>query len=144
MCYAILGEFETARDLTLLDLTQLPRIPSLYTESGRTPERYDLTFLRQFARDLAQPIALDGREHTEYVPTQVITEYLRFVSTTKVDGILYPSAQTDGVCCVFFCNSDQCLVPGQEPDRFAEPWLTLHPETVRAVRIIAAPGPAVA
>jgi hypothetical protein len=137
--FAILGEFETLRDLTLLDLTELPEIPSLYTETGRTFERYDLTFLHRFARDLAQPIELDGREHIEYVPTQVITEYLRYVSTNKVDGILYRSAQNDGVSCVLFCDARHCLVPGQQPDRFIQPWLLLHPETVHAVRVVAVP-----
>jgi hypothetical protein len=65
--FAVLGEFETTRDLTVLDLTTLPRVPSLYTEAGRTAQRYDLIFLHNFAADLAKPIALDGREHIEYV-----------------------------------------------------------------------------
>lgn len=67
----------------------------------------------------------------------MITEYLRYVSTNKVNGILYHSAQNDGVCCVLFCDSSNCLTPGQEPDRFTQPWLLLHPETVHAVRVVA-------
>lgn len=137
--YAVLGEFETTRDLTLLDLTDLPAPASLYSEEGRTPARYDLVFLHQFAADLAKPIALDGREHIEYVPTQVITEYLRYVSTNKVDGILYRSAQNNGVCCVLFCGASNCFNPGQTPRPFTHPWLLLHPETVHAVRVVAGP-----
>lgn len=135
--YAVLGEFETVRDITLLNLTDLPATPSLYTEAGRTPKRYDLIFLRQFADDLAKPIVFDGREHIEYVPTQVITEYLRYISTHKVNGILYPSAQNGGVCSVLFCDSSNCITAGQEPDRFTEPWLLLHSETVHTVRVVA-------
>lgn len=77
--HAVLGRFETTRDLTLLNLTDLPPIPSLYTAAGRTPDRYDLTFLHEFATDLGKPIAIDDRVHIEYVPTQVISEYLRVV-----------------------------------------------------------------
>jgi len=139
--YAVLGEFETTRDLTLLDLTTLPGVPSLYTEAGRTTARYDLIFLHDFAADLAKPIALDGREHIEYVPTQVITEYLRYVSTNKVDGILYRSAQNKGVCCVLFCDTRNCVNPGQEPARLTPSWLLLHPETVHAVRVLAVSAP---
>lgn len=138
--YAVLGEFETTRDLTLLDLTTLPGVPSLFTEAGRTAARYDLIFLHDFAADLAKPIALDGREHIEYVPTQVITEYLRYVSTNKVDGILYRSAQNRGVCCVLFCDTRNCRDPDQEQDRFVPSWLLLHPDTVHAVRVLAVPG----
>jgi hypothetical protein len=63
--YAILGEFDTIKDLTLLDLTDLPDIPSLYSEAGRTPRYYDLLFLHRLAADLGKPIALDGHEHIE-------------------------------------------------------------------------------
>lgn len=136
--HAILGQFETIRDLILLNLADLPPVPSLYTEAGRTPERYDLVFLHRFATDLGKPIALDGREHIEYVPTQVVTEYLRFVSKNAADGILYRSAQNQGVCCVLFCDSSNCIDLGQTPDCFSEPWLQLHPDSVHSLQIIAA------
>ncbi|MEV0049469.1 HEPN-associated N-terminal domain-containing protein [Saccharopolyspora shandongensis] len=133
--HAVLGQFETTRDLTLLNLTDLPPVPSLYTEAGRTQQRYDLTFLHRFATDLRKPVVFDGREHIEYVPTQVLTEYLRYVSTNAVDGILYHSAQNNGVCCVLFCDSTRCIDPGQTPDRYTKPWLRLHPDSVHSVPI---------
>ncbi|UUV32356.1 RES domain-containing protein [Amycolatopsis roodepoortensis] len=133
--YAVVGRFETVRDLTLLDLTTLPALPSLYTPAGRTRERYDLVFLRRFARDLAKPIALDGREHIEYVPTQVITEYLRYISPLGVNGILFRSAQNGGVCCVLFCDASACLDPGQQPEPFVEPLLVLHTDSVTTLDV---------
>lgn len=137
--YAAVGQFETTRDLTLVNLTALPEVPSLYTEAGRRPTRYDLMFLHQFADDLARPIALDGREHINYVPTQIITEYLRYMSTNDVDGILYRSAQNGGVCCVLYCDSSNCLDPGKKPDPFVTQWLTLDPASVHTVRVVASP-----
>ncbi|WP_372444059.1 hypothetical protein [Amycolatopsis magusensis] len=62
---------------------------------------------------------------------------MRYVSTNAVDGILYRSAQNDGVCCALFCDASTCLDAGQTPDRFIEPWLRQRPESVHAVRIVA-------
>jgi hypothetical protein len=73
----------------------------------------------------------DGREHIDYVPTQVVTEYFRHVfkdgDGQPVKGILYPSARQDGgVCCVLFFEADQC---GGKPDsiilRKRDAWLEL-------------------
>jgi hypothetical protein len=125
----------------LLNLTDLPPIPSLYTAAGRTPQRYDLAFLYEFATDLAQPIALDGQDHIEYVPTQVVTEYLRYISANAVDGILYRSARNNRGCCVLFCDATNCIDSGQTPPRFGETWLQLRPDSVHLVRIAAPSSP---
>jgi hypothetical protein len=42
-------------------------------------ERAELSFLHGFARDLSAQIERDNRIHIEYVPTQVVSEYLRRV-----------------------------------------------------------------
>jgi hypothetical protein len=47
--------------------------PSLFDEQRRHL-RAGLSFLHDFAADLAKPIEKDGREHIEYVPTQIVTE----------------------------------------------------------------------
>ncbi|MBY8861230.1 RES domain-containing protein [Nocardia sp. CA2R105] len=138
--YAIVGAFETARDMTLLNLADLPPVPSLYRDRGRGLHYYELKFLRSFAADLGKPIIIDGREHIEYVPTQVVTEYLRYVPEFKGDGILFRSAQNDGVNCVLFCNSDGCVDPDVPPSRpYLGPehlYVRLRPDTVQCVRIV--------
>lgn len=106
------GEFITARDLTVLDLSALPEIPSLF-DSPQRLNRPGIIFLHSFIHDLSKQIERDGREHIEYVPTQVVTEYFRIKyqhpSFGKVRGILYPSAQsTGGKCCVLFFKSEDC------------------------------------
>ena len=59
-------------------------------------ERGGLLFLREFVKSITLPVVHDGREHIEYVPTQVLTEYFRQQVTTldgsALDGIV------DGVC----------------------------------------------
>lgn len=107
-----IGRFETARDFRVLDLTSLPPIPSLF-DRERRHQRAGLMFLRSFVRDLVRPIKKDGREHIEYVPTQVVSEYFRRVFRTTdglpVHGIVYWSAHhRGGRCCVLFFENDEC------------------------------------
>jgi hypothetical protein len=104
--------FRTAREMRLLDLVDLPSIPSFF-QLGSADYRHTLVFLRHFARDLAIPVARDGREHVEYVPTQAFTEYvrheLRLHDDTVIDGIRYRSAVNDKPCVVLFCTQDHCI-----------------------------------
>nr|QEO73821.1 hypothetical protein [uncultured bacterium] len=133
--YAIVGAFETTRHLTLLNLADLPPIPSLYHEAGRGSRYYDMRFLHSFAVDLGKPVTLDGRERVEYVPTQVVTEYLRFVPDFAVDGILFRSAQNNGVNCVLFCDASGCA--GPDDPASMDTYVRLRPGTVQWVRIAA-------
>lgn len=137
--YAIVGAFKTVRDLTLLNLADLPPVPSPFDDAGRAGY-FDLVFVHAFARDLGKPVVLDGREHIEYVPTQVVTEYLRYVMPQSVDGILFRSAQNGGVNCVIFCDAAGCVGPN-EPARgpfsaLRESYLELQPQSVQWVQIL--------
>ena len=80
--YAV-GQFRALRDITILDLADLPPIPSLFEEISDTLP-YDphkaLRFLHRLADDISRPIERDDRVHIEYVPTQVVTEFLRTTS----------------------------------------------------------------
>jgi hypothetical protein len=139
--YAVVGAFETLRDLNVLDLTALPELPSVFQESISRQEYGERKFLRAFARDLGKPVSIDGREHIEYVPTQVVTEYLRFIPPFAADGILFRSSQNDGVNCVLFVGPDDCLddtVPAApRPPWLEEGTLCLKTDTVKWVRIVA-------
>jgi len=92
------GAFHSPGHLTLLDLRGTSELPSRFDpDAGYL--RAPLLFLRDFAEDLAKPVQKDGREHIEYVPTQVLTEYFQ----RRADGILYRSARKEGgTCCVVF------------------------------------------
>jgi hypothetical protein len=133
------GEFLTARPLLVCDFTHLPPIPSLF-ETEKRHTRHDLVFLHDFVADLSKPIERDGREHIEYVPTQVVTEFLRRVYSHPdlgpVHGILYRSAKrSSGLCCALFFESEDCtdLSPGWEKEHDGgryKWWLGLDPASV--------------
>jgi hypothetical protein len=106
------AKFETARDALVVDLTAVTDVPSLFDERRRHL-RAPLSFLRGFVEDLAKPIEKDGREHIEYVPTQIVTEYIRHIFRTesgrRVRGVVYRSSRKDGgKCCVLFVINKQC------------------------------------
>lgn len=133
------GEFVTARQLLVCDFTYLPPSPSLF-EIEQRRLRHGLKFLRSFVADLSRPIKRDGQEHIEYVPTEVVTEYLRRVYTHprlgQVRGLLYRSAQhNSGTCCALFFDSGECtdLAPGWENGsdwKGYKWWLALDASTV--------------
>ena len=140
--HAVVGQFETIRDLKFLNLVDLPVLPSIFADATLPQTYFERKFLRTFAADIAKPIALDGREHIEYVPTQVLMEYLRYVPEFDVHGVLFKSAQNEGVNCIIFADASACVnaEPSDRPawrDRDKE-LLRLCPETVRRVRLVVA------
>jgi hypothetical protein len=95
------GTFRTTRDAKILDLTNLPRRLGFFEQQPDSSEvnRYALDFLRSFVKSVAAKVEPGDREHIDYVPTQVVTEWFRTVfkhDGTVFDGILYPSTQNPG------------------------------------------------
>jgi hypothetical protein len=126
------------RPLIVLNLSSLPPTPSIFAKV-----RYDhdhLVFLEQFVQSITQPVQHDGREHAEYVPSQIVTEYFRhryrFEDSRQLNGIVYPSAQRKaGRSAAIFASQDD-LNPHPH-DWIAEdrtPILTICPESIRRVR----------
>jgi hypothetical protein len=107
------GTFKPVRPLVILDLANLPPMPSVFDPSGR-PLIHSLRFLNAFAKDISSPIARDGKEHIEYVPTQIVTEYFRRAFTlgegVQLDGLAYCSSKNPGgVAFVLFCENNQSI-----------------------------------
>jgi hypothetical protein len=117
------GTFQPLRDLTMLDLAELPPVPSVF-DIERHALIHPLRFLHAFAEDISRPIARDGREHIDYVPTQIVTEYFRRIfrldGRDQLDGIIYRSARNpQGKAFVLFCENSQCIDVAEEPGRDA-------------------------
>ena len=129
--HAVTGEFTPAREIRLIDLTKLPNLPSIFGSrfAGRY---YAILFLREFIHDLTLPIDLDGREHIDYVPTQVFTEYLKYSFPARVDGLMFGSSQGSGANVVVFYGPKFCSDEGSENDYTR---LSLDPASVRKHRV---------
>lgn len=117
---ATIARFLTSRVLKLVDLSRLNRmkIPSLFDEDKR--ERRQLVrFLKNFAEEISSKV--EGNPAIDYIPTQIITEFFRYVfkpmDNTTLDGIVYSSAaRKDGHCIVLFMDNkdyeddEKCMV----------------------------------
>lgn len=128
-----IASFKVIAELRLLDLTHLPQVPSIF-DSARRDQLNGIAFLRQFERDLVQPIARDGHEHIEYVPTQIVTEYIRHIFRTEdqqsLDGILYRSSKRrKGTACVLFIDPSNCGVPVEHWREPKQVLILLHEKT---------------
>lgn len=108
--YVTIGEFEVFENQFVVDFNKLPRIPSIFGMKDKK-RYYLILFLYSFVADITKHILKDGKEHTEYVPTQVVTEYLKYPfnksRTNKISGIIYPSSQNRGhQSAVFFWDDE--------------------------------------
>jgi hypothetical protein len=105
--------FKPKKDLDIIDFTRLPDLPSIF-DAEKFKDYHPIEFLRGFVKDLSEAISRDGKEHIEYVPTQVMTEYFRFTFAEEqglpIDGIVYPSSRIKGKnACVLFFDNRQSL-----------------------------------
>ena len=113
-----LATFATQRDAVILDISKEFDVPSMFRDVSDSLE-YDprprRSFLREIARDISKPIARDDKIHVEYVPTQVVTEYLRTMATNdgrKIDGVRYRSSRAGGkTSLVLFATQDSMILP---------------------------------
>jgi hypothetical protein len=130
----VVGKFRTLKPLLLLDLSALERPPGYFHRVSETAE-YDpkdaLRFLNALSWNISQPIEKDGRESIEYVPTQVVTEFIRYKrlsSTATADGIIYKSATDEGFSVVLFAgqeNVQDTSALERHMEQFRDPWIEL-------------------
>lgn len=130
--FVVTGEFTPTRELHLIDLTNLPELPSIFDETAHA-EYFVVRFLQRFIEDITLPVELDGHEHIDYVPTQVFTEYFRYAFPDRVDGLMFPSAQGPGINVVVFVGPDGCSDRGEET---AQTRLSLDTATLRTSRVM--------
>lgn len=130
--FVVTGEFTPTRDLQLIDLTNLPDLPSIFDESTHT-EYFVVRLLQRFIHDITLPVELDGHEHIDYVPTQIFTEYFRYAFPDRVDGLMFTSAQGPGTNVVIFVGPDRCADKGEETERTE---LSFDTGTLRTSRVM--------
>ena len=120
------GRWSTLRPLNVLDLRKLPAVPGIFSDATRF-ERLGARFLRKFAQSIMQPVARDDRAHIDYLPSQVVTEFLRDYKfgEMKLDGIAYGSVVHPPAWNVvlFASNADMGLVKREWYELNAPQWI---------------------
>lgn len=141
---AALGVFSPVRPLRLLDLRADRPVPyrSIF-EGVPSLVRGLPRFVEAFREEISRPIARDGREHIEYVPSQIVTEYIRRVFRTsenqRLDGVLYPSTRNPGgICAALFVTPRE--IEGSRDCRRRDAVLRFRPRSPRRFSVRARKG----
>ena len=113
----------------MVDLTRLPAEPSMFDpELGRL--RRHIRFLHMFIEQLTARVETD-HEDIEYVPTQIVTEYLLHVldGGEQVRGLIYQSSNSQGACVALDIRNDHCIDP-ETPAESDSPHLRLVADSI--------------
>lgn len=127
---ATVGRFELLRDARIVDLAHPPTPPSMF-DAARRSQRQPLLFLGGFADDVSRPVTRDGAEHVEYVPTQIVTEYLHDVLNAgdgpPLLGLAYRASRSETHVnyALWISNDEACDIEALD-DPAAGPWLVLR------------------
>ncbi len=95
----------------------------------------------QVGKEISRPIARDDRIHIEYVPTQVVTEYVRntlSVEGKPIDGIRYASSRNNsGTAIVLFADQDNLVLEKNEQKDYyglsSDRWISLLEASTKSV-----------
>ncbi|MAL16849.1 MAG: hypothetical protein CL670_07325 [Balneola sp.] len=95
----VVGKFELREPMIVVDLTDLPPLPSIF-ENDKSSKLNALIFLKSFVEAISTPVTKDGREHIDYVPSQIVSEFFAQVllidDDKKIDATIYPSSIDKG------------------------------------------------
>ncbi len=107
------GNFKLNKKISVIDFSKLPPIPSIF-DTKKMKKYFLISFLYSLINDITKGISRDGKEHIEYVPTQIVTEYFKYVFNknrkTKIEGLIYPSSKNyPKKAIVIFWDNEECL-----------------------------------
>lgn len=103
-----IGEFNNKSSLKVVDLTKIPDLPSIFDEKNNK-FRESILFLKNFVEDAIKPIN-ERDSIIEYIPTQIVTEYIRYNQKLDVQGLIYPSSKNRKKSnIVLFFDNDECI-----------------------------------
>ncbi|AIW20152.1 RES family NAD+ phosphorylase [Vibrio coralliilyticus] len=113
-----IGSFTLKRQLQCIDFSNVPTTWGFFSGLPMT-KRHQLNFLYAFLEDFCKSIDKDKKQHIEYIPTQVVSEHIRYIhkgnNVSGIDGIIYPSSKNDNQnAIVIFCGNDDCVDKGDK------------------------------
>ena len=128
-----IGCFTTRRPAIILDLTKVPPTPSLFQffpNSRHFRTRQVLGFLNHVADEISRPIQRDDKVHFNYIPTQVVTEFVQSKlarGVTPIHGIKFQSAvHPQNPSYVIFAGQENLLpAPGGSRPWDTDRWVEL-------------------
>ncbi|WP_218669066.1 RES family NAD+ phosphorylase, partial [Leptonema illini] len=93
----IVGKFQLLRRLQLLDLGMLSKVyaQGSYFDRDFVKRKSHAAFLKHLVAELTKPV-MPEEELLDYLPTQIIAEYLSNKSNPELDGIIFNSTQSSG------------------------------------------------
>jgi hypothetical protein len=118
-----IAKWETQKILNILDFTKhfkysiqhhqyfYEDFPSIF-DKDRRDFIFDYRFILRLASDISAKVEKDGTENIDYVPTQVIAEYIRkivLIENKHIDGICFYSSQNGGKNITLFFDQKACL-----------------------------------
>ena len=124
--YVVLVKFDLLNPISVLDLTELSNLYSdvSHFDPNYIERRSWASFLEQLAGEMSRPV-MPHQEAQEYIPTQIVSEYLANKFKPRLHGIIFNSAQTgSGGHNIVLFNS-ACSVEPYEP----------HPGTSTGFRV---------
>ncbi|MCE8037870.1 HEPN-associated N-terminal domain-containing protein [Halomonas sp. MCCC 1A11062] len=93
------GTFRIVRPLVAVDFTSIPEPPSIFDTENKL-KRDALIFMKEFVAAISKPVAKDGKQHIEYVPSQIVSEYigqvLKIGDRKGIDAVIYKSTLDPG------------------------------------------------
>lgn len=98
----VFGQFQTKRNLKLIDLSTVPNVtsPSVFSEDYDHDKIWARDFLQLFCTEISKPVDKETAS-IEYIPTQILTEYIRLKG---YDGVCYNSSLTKKQNYTLFCG----------------------------------------
>lgn len=116
--HAYIGEFTLLKDIQIINFVNLPEEPSIF-DHDKCSLIFRINFIRDFIKEITQPIKniKDRSIHLEYIPSQIITEYLRCIFSNKITGIQYPSTFGKGDNFVLFINKKDICDTNTKEDK---------------------------
>ena len=93
--YVVIGEFKISEELRILDFDMLSKMSEKisYFDPNSCEVFGKSAFIRSIVNELTKPI-IPSESEFEYLPTQVISEYLANKVEPRIDGIVFNSSVT--------------------------------------------------
>lgn len=96
------ARFKLGKDIKVIDFSSLPEIPSIF-DIEKYRNRQKIIFLHDLVKDLSKPVGSEDKDHIDYIPTQVVSEFFRYRFKPEVKGIKYRSVKNPkGLNIAFF------------------------------------------